>query len=143
MIQPISAAPPGTTILPENFSHQPTFAHSHRLFEDSAASVVLAPVLEGYIIHDAEAVKNYLAANSDLLDFLTLVSCKLKEVEDIKSIELEHYHDSEEGWDKLFVVANTQLDDMDLLDQLEAELFGSLFESEMAWLSGRVVLSMG
>jgi len=143
MIEPVIASQADTIILSESFSPQLTLAPSHSKPEESIASIVLASVLEGYAIHNSDSVEGYLAANSDLLEFLIFVSCKLKQVEAIESIELEHYHDSEEGWDKLFVVANTQLEDMDVLDQLEADLFGSLFEPKMPWLSGRVVLSIG
>jgi len=143
MIQPVIASQPETMILPEGLSHQPVFAHNHYQPKEPIANIALTSVIKGYSINDVEPVKNYLATNSDLLDFLTRVSCKLKEVDAIDSIELEHYYDSEEGWEKLFIIANTQLEDMDVLDQLEADLFGSLFEAETPWLSGRVVLSIG
>ena len=142
IIQPVFASQPDTMILPEGISRQPTFLNIHNQPKETTASI-MASTLEGYVIHNTDPVESYLTTNSDLLDFLALVSSKLKEVESIESIELEYYHDSEENWDKLFVVAKTQLENMDELDQLEATLFGTLFEPEVSLLSGRVVLSIG
>ena len=61
----------------------------------------------------------------------------------VESIDLEFYHDIEEHWDKLFVVVNTQIEDMDELNALEDSLYSSLFEPNAEMLSGRVALSVG
>lgn len=143
IIQSVFTPPLDTMILPEGMSHRPAFVQNYQKAGESIASVALASVLEGYVVHSLEPVEKYLADNCDLLGFLAGVSSKLKEVNSIESFELEYYYDFEEGWDKLFVVANTQLEDTDELDKLEATLFDSLFEPQTLLLSGRVILSIG
>ena len=116
--------------------------HSYYQSKDSVKTdFTLASVLADYVIRETDSVKNYLEINSDLLGFLKSVACELKNFEDIKSIELEYYKDPEESWDKLFITARTQLEDMEALDKLDKELFCLLFEPAVELLSGRVILS--
>lgn len=103
----------------------------------------LSFVLDDYEIKGLAEVKNYLNHNHDLLDFLLSLPENISKADGVESVELEFYHDIEEHWEKLFVVVNTKIDDMDELDVLEDSLYSSLFEPNNDLLSGRVVLSIG
>ena len=143
MIQPVFASPQETVILSNGLSHQPAYIYSNLSQKEFIYSDSLNSVLENYVIKDQNAVKHYISHNDDLLNFIGFAARKLHRVEYISSVELELYHDSEENWEKLFIVVNTELDDMDEIDQLETSLFYSIFEPQIALLSGRVVLSVG
>ena len=103
----------------------------------------LSSALDGYEVRELAEVNNYLNHNDDLLGFLSSLPASISTEYGVESLELEFYHDIEEHWEKLFVVVNTQLDDMDELDVLEDSLYSSLFEPNNDLLSGRVVLSIG
>lgn len=103
----------------------------------------LSFVLDDYEIKGLAEVKNYLDHNDDLLDFLLSLPESISKADGVESVELEFYRDIEEHWEKLFVVVNTKIEDMDELDVLEDSLYSSLFEPNNDLLSGRVVLSIG
>ena len=103
----------------------------------------LSVALNGYEIKEFADVENYLNHNMDLLGYLSSLPTYIFKSEGVESVELEFYHDIEEHWEKLFVVVNTAIDDMDKLDALEDSLFSSLFEPKAELLSGRVILSVG
>lgn len=98
--------------------------------------------LGGYEIRDSAEVENYLNHNNDLIDFLTSLPAHISEMESDASVCLEHYHDIEENWEKLFVIINTRIDDMEQQDALEDDLYSSFFEPKAELLSGRIVLSV-
>lgn len=97
--------------------------------------------LGGYEIKDSTEVENYLNHNNDLIDFLASLPAHISEMDNDASVCLEHYHDLEENWEKLFVIVNTRLDNADEVDVLEDDLYSSLFEPKAELLSGRIVLS--
>ena len=130
---------PHTTADRFEYSHFPAATDTRS--GDSWAD--LSSVLDGYEIKGLAEVNNYLNHNDDLLDFLLSLPESISKADGVESVELEFYHDIEEHWEKLFVVVNTQLDDMDELDVLEDSLYSSLFEPNNDLLSGRVVLSIG
>ncbi len=103
----------------------------------------LSVVPDGYRVKKLAEVKNYLNHNMDLLGFLSSLPTSISKSKGVESIDLEFYHDIEEHWDKLFVVVNTQIEDMDELDALEDSLYSSLFEPKTEMLSDRVALSVG
>ena len=98
--------------------------------------------LGGYEIKDSTEVESYLNHNNDLIDFLASLPAHISEMENDASVCLEHYHDIEENWEKLFVIVNTRIDNMDEADVLEDDLYSSLFEPKAELLSGRIVLSV-
>ena len=104
---------------------------------------VLSSSLDRYEAREPAEVKNYFDHNNDLLDFLSSLPARISKSDGVESVELEFYHDIEEHWKKLYVIVNTQLDDMDELDVLEDSLYSSLFEPNNDLISGRVVLSIG
>ena len=103
----------------------------------------LSSALNGYEVREPAEVKNYLDRNNDLLDFLSSLPESVTKSDGVESVELEFYHDIEEHWEKLYVIVNTQLDDVDELDVLEDSLYSSLFKPNNDLISGRVVLSIG
>ena len=109
----------------------------------SVAGVRLENILCDYRREDAVVVRAYLRANRDLIPFLGSVVDRLEESPSVKSFKLEFYKDIEEGWENLFVIVDSNIEDMDKLDHFEKDLFGSLFEPEAELNSGRVVLSVG
>ena len=121
------------------YSHFPAAADTQS--GDSWAD--LSSVLDGYEVKGLAEVKNYLDHNDDLLGFLSSLPANISTEYGVESLELEFYHDIEEHWEKLFVVVNTQIDDIGELDVLEDSLYSSLFEPNNDLLSGRVVLSIG
>ncbi|MDE0512159.1 MAG: hypothetical protein OXI88_10290 [Gammaproteobacteria bacterium] len=103
----------------------------------------LSTALDGYAVGEPTEVGNYLDHNNDLLDFLSSLPESISKSDGVESVKLEFYHDIEEHWEKLYVIVNTQLDDVDELDALENSLYSSLFEPNNDLISGRVVLSIG
>ena len=103
----------------------------------------LSFALDGYEVREPDAVRNYLDHNNDLLDFLSSLPESISKSDGVESVELEFYHDIEEHWEKLYVIVNTRLDDVNELDALEDSLYSSLFEPNNDLISGRVVLSIG
>ena len=122
------------------YSHLPPVATDVQL---SNSRTDVSSALDGYEIREPTEVKNYLDHNHDLLDFLSSLPENISKSDGIESVELEFYHDIEEHWEKLYVIVNTQLDDVDELDVLEDSLYSSLFEPNNDLISGRVVLSIG
>ena len=147
----VALALPYTFIRPVIGSINDTFSLTERLFSQFAPARNLlnydrtdfSSALCGYEVKSLPDVKTYLDHNKDLLDFLSSLPAHICSSEMVESVELEFYHDIEEHWEKLFVVVNTQTDDMDELDEFENSLYFSLFEPKTEMLSGRVVLSIG
>ena len=125
----------------DRFEHSHIPAATSSQLADSWAD--LSSALDGYEVRGLAEVKNYLNHNNDLLDFLSSLPASISKADVVESVDLEFYHDMEEHWEKLFVVVNTQIDDMDELDELEDSLYSSLLEPNNDLLSGRVVLSIG
>ena len=125
----------------DRFEHSHIPAATGSRLADSWAD--LSSALDGYEVRGLAEVKDYLNHNNDLLDFLSSLPASISKADVVESVDLEFYHDMEEHWEKLFVVVNTQIDDMDELDELEDSLYSSLFEPNNDLLSGRVVLSIG
>ena len=124
-----------------------SFEHSHFPASNDAQPgnnrTVLSSALGCYETREPDEVKNYLDHNNDLLDFLSSLPESISKSDGVESVELELYHDIEEHWEKLYVIVNTQLDDVSELDALEDSVYSSLFEPNNDLISGRVVLSIG
>ena len=139
IVQPIIETPSDTLISTERpFIHSVVIGSPH-----NRSGVDLSVALDGYEVKGLTDIENYLNRNDDLLKFLSSLPASIYKSESVESVELEFYHDIEEHWEKLFVVVNTQIDDMDELNELEDSLYSSLFEPNTDTLSGRVVLSIG
>ena len=130
---------PHTTADSFEYSHMPAATDA----QSGNSRADLSSALDGYEIRELAEVNNYLNHNNELLGFLSLLPASIFTEYGPESLELEFYHDIEEHWEKLFVVVNTKIDDMDELDVLEDSLYSSLFEPNNDLLSGRVVLSIG
>ena len=121
------------------YSHLPAVISTQ--FGDNRTD--LSSTLGSYEVREPAEVRNYLDHNNDLLDFLSSLPESIFKSDGVESVELEFYHDIEEHWEKLYVIVNTRLDDMDELDALEDSLYSSLFAPNNDLISGRVVLSIG
>jgi hypothetical protein len=84
----------------------------------------------------------YLQKHTDLLAYLDQISNKLRTYSDIQSITLEHYKDIEEHWEKLYISANTNNDDMDKLDALEDKIYEEIFDLLPSIAKGHLVISV-
>ena len=130
---------PHTTADSFEYSHMPAATDA----QSGNSRADLSSALDGYEVRELAEVNNYLNHNNEILGFLSLLPASISTEYGVESLELEFYHDIEEHWEKLFVVVNTKIDDMDELDVLEDSLYSSLFEPNNDLLSGRVVLSIG
>lgn len=138
LISPVIESPADTVILANRLSPPSAAAISKR----GESEMDLSFALDGFEVKGLADVENYLNRNYDLLSFLSSLPDHISNAYGVESVELELYHDIEEHWEKLFVIVNTQIDDMDELDVLEDSLFSSLFEPRAELLFGRVVLSI-
>lgn len=88
-------------------------------------------------------VDEYLSENPGLERFLDEIPAPLFKEEGIKTLDLELYHDYDEHWEKLFVVVNTDIIDMQELERLQKRLVMKFIEPRAEALAGRVILSVG
>jgi len=116
-----------------------TAAHSLRTsFEDS----FLVSLLGGYEISEVRLVNSYVGRNPDLLNFLQVINSRLLASESIDKVTLELYKDVEEGWEKLHVQADSNINSIDLIIQLEKAFFIELFVENAQTFSDRIIFSV-
>ncbi|MDC1513627.1 hypothetical protein N8456_06015 [Porticoccaceae bacterium] len=116
-----------------------TEAHSLRSsFEDS----FLVSLLGGYEISEIRLVNSYVGRNPDLLNFLQVINSRLLASESIDKVTLELYKDVEEGWEKLHVQADSNINSIDLIIQLEKAFFIELFVENAQTFSDRIIFSV-
>lgn len=114
---------------------------SHYVYKHPAAYDMFS-LNNDYAIQNIVEVREYLSKNMDLCDALKNISSAISKYDGIKSVGLEHYHDIEEHWEKLYVLVETEIDDMDTLDELENTILDFIFEPISNLLSARVVLTV-
>lgn len=142
IIEPVIATPIDTVVSVEGSGPQGGFTYE-LLKQAEAISAASSTVLtEVYSIDDPSAVERYLENNSELIEPLNVIAAELTKASYVGSVSLELYRDSEEHWEKLFVVATSTIVDVDELIALEDELFLSFFQPKTDDLSGRVALSV-
>ncbi len=90
----------------------------------------------------SELVERFLDKNEDLRTFLDQFFQRLKGDVRAPYLELEHYVDVEEHWEKLFVLIGTSIVDEAEIEAFEEEIFNTLFVPNSELLDGRVVLSV-
>lgn len=116
-----------------------TAAYSlRRSFEDS----FLVSQLEGYKISEVSLVNSYIGKNSDLLNFLQVISSRLLHSEFIDKVTLALYKDAEEGWEKLHIQANSNIDSIDDIINFEKLLFVELFVEGAPMFANRIIFSI-
>ena len=116
-----------------------TLAHSLR--SSFVDSFLLSP-LDGYEISEVRLVNSYVGRNPDLLNFLQVINSRLQNCESIDTVALELYKDVEEGWEKLHVQADTNMESIDEIIQLEKTLFIELFVENGQTFSDRIIFSV-
>jgi hypothetical protein len=84
----------------------------------------------------------YIGKHPELFTSLNEIHNKLLAYTGIQSINLEHYHDIEEHWEKLYISINTDSDDMDHLDTLEDLIYVNIFDSLSNLAQDHLVLSV-
>jgi len=109
----------------------------------SFESTFLLPKLRSYIISNIPLVQSYLSKNPDLLEFLICLADFFLEIKDVERVELLVYKDVEEGWEKLQVVARTQIVDVDRIIELEEFLFNRFLLHSSEHFSDRIIFSVG
>ena len=139
LVNPVLKLDSPTEILLERQFHP--FSSIQRLGLDSDEAGVLA-ALSDYSVSQSTEIESFLRKNKDLVDFLASIQASLKKMASLDSIGLEFYHDLEEHWEKLYIVVDTGIDDMGVLDTLEDSIFSALFEPNSDLISGRVILSV-
>lgn len=132
IIAPVIHHPPDTVI---DFERPYTRQHLATVYD-------MFLLNNDYIIQNIAEVQEYLSKNMDLRDALKRIASIISKYDGIKSVELEHYHDIEEHWEKLYVLVETELDDMNRLNALEDTLLDAVFEPMFDLLDGRVVLAV-
>ena len=75
---------------------------------------------------EAVAVLDFYARNPGVADCVKRICEALKE-NGIEQFSLEHYEDAEEGWEKLFVILQTGLENDDEISALESKVFSLTF----------------
>ncbi|GAA6167850.1 hypothetical protein [Sessilibacter corallicola] len=87
-------------------------------------------------------ISSFMKSHSELYDALEFVSNQVRQYTDVKAVSLEHYSDVEEGWEKLYLLIETTLDDMDALDSLEDKIFFEALDPISSLTKGKLVLTV-
>ena len=87
-------------------------------------------------------ISSFMDSHSELYDALEFVSNQVRQYSDVKTVSLEHYSDLEEGWEKLYLLVETNLDDMDALDSLEDKIFFEALDPISSLTKGKLVLTV-
>ncbi len=87
-------------------------------------------------------ISSFLSNHSELYDALDFVSNEVRKHSEVKSVSLEHYSDADEGWEKLYLLVESTLDDMDALDSLEDKIFFEALDPISSLTKGKLVLTV-
>lgn len=125
-----------TSPITETVIEQPSY------YTYSSITSVSEKLEEMFQLVNQNEISSFMESHSELYDALKFVSNQVHQYTDVKAVSLEHYSDVEEGWEKLYLLVETTLDDMDSLDKLEDKIFFEALDPISNLTKGKLVLTV-
>jgi len=136
MSAPTSIAEVIQSPIAETVIEQPSY------YTYSSSKSALEKLEEMFQLVNQNDISSFIGSHSELYDALEFVSNQVRQYSDVKKVSLEHYSDLDEGWEKLYLLVETNLDDMDALDSLEDKIFFEALDPISSLTKGKLVLTV-
>jgi|GEM_PF-3119553 len=137
----ISAPTAITEVVAEN-PVADTFIEVPNYYTYSSHTSDLTNLQEMFQLVNPNDISLFMNNHLELYNALEFVSNQIHKYSDVKTVSLEHYSDLEEGWEKLYILVETHIDDMDDLDSLEDKIFFEALEPISTLTKGKLVLTV-